>query len=98
MTKIAYNTCFGGFSLSTAGMIRYAEIKGITLSPNLSREGFSRTDPALIQVIEELGEAANGDSASLAIAELPKGTKFRIEEYGGKEAVKVFEDYEWETA
>lgn len=95
MTKIAYNTCFGGFSLSTAGMIRYAEIKGIA---NSSRDGFSRTDPVLIQVIEEMGEAANGDSASLAIAELPKGTKFRIEEYGGKEAVKVFEDYEWETA
>jgi len=29
MTKIVYNGCFGGFSLSTAGVRRYLELKGI---------------------------------------------------------------------
>jgi hypothetical protein len=31
MTKIVYNACFGGFSLSHEAIMRYAEIKGITL-------------------------------------------------------------------
>ena len=29
MTKIVYNGCFGGFSLSDAGVRRYLELKGI---------------------------------------------------------------------
>lgn len=29
--KIVINDCFGGFSLSDAGVLRYAEIKGISL-------------------------------------------------------------------
>ncbi len=33
MTKIVVNRCFGGFGLSEAAMLRYAEIKGITLYP-----------------------------------------------------------------
>ena len=31
MTKIVYNACFGGFGLSDEAVLRYAEIKGITL-------------------------------------------------------------------
>lgn len=33
MTKIVYNACFGGFGLSEAGLMRYAELKGLTLYP-----------------------------------------------------------------
>ncbi len=29
MAKVVYNSCYGGFSLSEAGMLRYCEIKGI---------------------------------------------------------------------
>ena len=31
MTKIVYNSYYGGFSLSKAAILRYAELKGITL-------------------------------------------------------------------
>lgn len=31
MTKIVYNACFGGFSLSHKAIMRYAEIKGMPL-------------------------------------------------------------------
>lgn len=31
MNKIVYNACYGGFGLSEAAMIRYAEVKGIKL-------------------------------------------------------------------
>lgn len=33
MTKIVYNNCYGGFGLSKVAMLRYAELKGITVYP-----------------------------------------------------------------
>lgn len=33
MTKVVINSCYGGFSLSEAGVRRYAELKGLTLYP-----------------------------------------------------------------
>jgi len=57
-----------------------------------------RSDPILVQVVEELGSKANGGSASLAIAEVPSGTSYRIDEYDGNEQVMTRDDYDWETA
>lgn len=144
MTKIVYNDCFGGFSLSDAGVQRYAELKGLTLYPERelglptwwtvppeAREGcylegsdfFSsatleerqasnafytantvdsrrlpRTDPTLVQVMEELGTAADGRFAKLCIRDVPAGTRYRIDEYDGSEAVMTVDDYEWSVA
>jgi hypothetical protein len=41
MSKIVYNACYGGFSLSDAAIMRYAEIKGITLYPSVGEFGFT---------------------------------------------------------
>lgn len=142
MAKIVYNACFGGFSLSYAAMMRYAEIKGIKLyaftdrrgdggridfkekkiavtSPEQSKDAFviyyytspdqndenyfddsniSRSDPALAQAVEELGDAANGSCAHLRIKEVPSGTLYRIDEYDGRESVMTNSDYEWSVA
>lgn len=148
MTKIVYNGCFGGFGLSEAAVLRYAEIKelrlyaekdksrfvsfGLTtywLVPEGERSGIlddddfhqapmdervasnkrygeltlspreiSRTDPALVQVVEELGAAANGAYADLQIAKIPVGTRYRIDEYDGNERVMTIDDYDWATA
>lgn len=57
-----------------------------------------RTDPDLIAVIEELGEAANGDHATLEIVDLPPGTMYRITEYDGYESVETQENTEWKVA
>jgi hypothetical protein len=59
---------------------------------------FERTDPALVEVVEELGDKANGSCAKLRMIALPAGTKYRIEEYDGFETVMTFEDYKWEVA
>lgn len=37
MVKIAVNKCYGGFGLSEAGMIAYAQRKGLTLYPESGR-------------------------------------------------------------
>ncbi len=44
-----------------------------------------RDDPALVQVVEELGKAANGSHAELSIVEIPADVEYVIEEYDGTE-------------
>lgn len=47
----------------------------------------ARDDPQLLQVIEEMGDAANGMCAALSITEIPDGVEWQIEEYDGLEWV-----------
>lgn len=46
-----------------------------------------RTDKLLIQVVEELGEKANGSCAKLMIIEIPDDVNWQIDEYDGLESV-----------
>ena len=46
-----------------------------------------RDDTELVQVVEELGEWANGRFAKLKIVEIPDDIKWEIEEYDGLEWV-----------
>jgi hypothetical protein len=132
--KVAINRCYGGFGLSHEAVLRYFEIKGITVYPEQgqdswkfwtywtvkpedrieSKEGdafyamsmedrraynqahseqtfyerdIARNDPALIQAIEELGEAAAGAFAELVIVEVPDDADWQIEEYDGMEHI-----------
>ena len=57
-----------------------------------------RTDPILVQVVEELGNAANGYCADLCIRELEPGTKYRLQEYDGSEWIETEDDIEWSVA
>jgi hypothetical protein len=138
MTKIVYNSCYGGFSLSNEAIMRYAEIKGITLYSEedsmfthyylcppeefkrlqdedeanpvgvgrydrsnamyFSDSTIDRADPALAQVVEELGDRANGGEAKLCIEDVPAGTLYRIDEYDGYESVMTQDTYEWKVA
>ena len=47
----------------------------------------ARDDPALVQVAEELGEAAADGYAELRVANVPDDVEWTIEEYDGKEWV-----------
>ena len=44
-----------------------------------------RHDPLLIQVVEEMGEKAEGPCANLRIIEIPDGTDYEVQEYDGME-------------
>jgi len=111
MAKIVYNQCYGGFSLSEEAIQRYSDIKGLGIQkiPNSyvwkypNDEWFEdreipRNDPALAQVVEELGAAADGRAAKLVICELPDGTLYRIEEYDGMEHIETAENIRWSVA
>jgi hypothetical protein len=52
-----------------------------------------RHDPALVQVVEELGDKANGMCAKLRIDEV--SGPYRIDEYDGFESVETPGGYDW---
>lgn len=107
--KVVYNACFGGFSLSAKAAMRLFEMGVTELGEALEREKkepsnsifkdsfrpeLSRHDPRLVQVVEELGEEANGSFADLQVAET-SGNRYRIDEYDGNESVQEPDDIEW---
>lgn len=47
-----------------------------------------RNDPALVEVVKELGNKANGSCARLEIVEIPDDVKWEIDEYDGQEWVQ----------
>ena len=98
MTKIVYNACYGGFSLSEKAIKRYWELKGEPYPEDWWDRSIDRADPILVQVVEELGESANGDYAELKIRALVKGTLYRIDEYDGLEQVMTQNEYDWRVA
>jgi hypothetical protein len=119
MTKIVYNSCFGGFGLSHKAIMRYGELANLNLlyvqgdhewNSHYYRDGIQddehyfsdrdipRTDPFLVQVVEELGNEAGDIYSELAIRELEPGTKYRIDEYDGAESVMTIDEYEWRIA
>ena len=86
--KVVINNCYGGFSLSEAGIARYLEFKGIEVpDKSFYDRDIPRDDPILIQVFKELGDVANGFAADLKIVEIPDGVDWEIEEYDGNEWV-----------
>jgi len=86
MTKIVINATFGGFGLSPSAVVRYCELKGLP-EKEFSDWDVERDDPVLLQVIEEMGDRADGKYSSLKIVEIPDDVQWQIEEYDGREHV-----------
>ena len=53
-----------------------------------SDDEIKRTDHALIQVVEELGEEVNERFANLVVVEIPDDVKWEITEYDGVETIE----------
>lgn len=50
-------------------------------------KNIDRTDPALVQVVEEMGEKANSRFSTLVVIDVPDDVEWYIEEYDGSEWV-----------
>lgn len=74
MKQIVLNGCYGCFGLSECAIELYRELGG----NKITRYGFDRCDPILIEVIKRLGEEVDGDYAALY-----------IEEFDGYETLKT---------
>jgi hypothetical protein len=106
--KIVINTGYGGYGLSNKAIKLYLDKKGISYvfdryfyiskTETFDASEIDRKDSVLIEVIEELGEEANGEYAKLCIMELEEGTLYRIDSYDGSEWIELLEDTQWEIA
>lgn len=86
MTKVVINRCHGGFGLSDQAEQLYKERKDIT-DPNWYHWEIPRDDPVLVQIVEEMGEDADGMYSELGIVEIPEDVNWYVEEYDGLEWV-----------
>ena len=89
MRKIVINKCYGGFGLSDE-----AEKLLFNKARNpYGKEFFSiqrhvnRSDPLLVELVEELGSKCWGDFAQLKIVEIPEDVEWEIIEYDGIEYI-----------
>jgi hypothetical protein len=85
--KVAINACYGGFSFSPEAMLRLHELGVPFATPAGAGREVERHDPRVIQVIEEMGDKADGPFAKLRIVEIPDGTDYEVSEYDGNEHI-----------
>lgn len=85
MNKVVYNACYGGFSISDEAVSWIEENYGKKVGRYYYR-GDSRHSEELVKCVEALGKEANGDCASLKIAEISSNLYY-IDEYDGSESV-----------
>jgi len=79
--KVVINTCYGGFGLSAEAY----EALGV----NWEDFDGSRSDPRLIEVVEALGEKANGESAFLKIVKIPDDVDWYVDDFNnGNEIIR----------
>jgi hypothetical protein len=82
--KIIINTCYGGFGLSKEALALFNERSGTII---IYEHDIERNNPILVEIVEQLGEAADGGFAELKVVEIPDDVKWQIEEYDGNEWV-----------
>jgi len=82
--KIVINTCHGGFGLSKEALAFYNKRAGTAIKYD---DDIKRNDPILIEIVGQLGEAANGTFAELKVVEIPDDIQWQIAEYDGDEWV-----------
>ena len=109
MYKVVYNAGYGGYGVSLKGVQWMAdrgnekaikELKRISESDSWKYGcclDLDRHDPLLVEMAETLGEEANGDCATLKVAELDQEF-YQIEEYDGWETIHEPNTMNWISA
>ena len=82
--KIVINNCNGAFGLSKEALALFNERSGTIITHDYD---IKRNDPILVEVVEQLGEAANSRFAELKVLEIPDDVQWIVEEYDGAEWV-----------
>ena len=92
--QVVYNACHGGYGLSESARKLIAQKRKDAGLPLLSKgwsdyDYLSRTDPHLIETVNELGESAASTYAELKVVSIPIEYKdcYEITEYDGLETV-----------
>ena len=81
--KVVINVRFGGFGFSPAGEDEILRRGGATANS----WDIERTDPILVEMIEENASLYSGDHARLHVVEVPDDVQWHIHDYDGSEHV-----------
>lgn len=97
--KVVINKRYGGFGISLKAAERMAElgskyaIEELEYYKSKGNErwyggiSIDRSDPILVQVVEELGEESFDERSSLKIVTIPDDVEYEIMDYDGMESV-----------
>lgn len=95
--KVVINTCYGGFSISEEAFkllnlkwLGYGFINNETFNIKSNNPYEYRTYTPLVNVVEQLGERANGKVAKLKIVEIPDNVDWYIDDYDGVESINEY--------
>lgn len=95
--KVAYNACHGGFGLSREASEYLNTHWGCNIDPDygyIDEDVIPRHHKGLIEVIELLGEKANGFCAELKVVAI-RTPMYRVDEYDGYERIETPDYYNW---
>ena len=84
--KIVINGRYGGFGLSQAGHYELGRRLGLA-EDDFYDSDIKRTNPDLVEMIEENADLYSGDSARLHVVEVPDDVQWHIHDYDGSEHV-----------
>jgi len=102
MYKVVINDQYGGFSLSPEACDYLNEKYNLEIDRNygfideqdITRHDITRHDKRLVEVVELLGEKANGFCANLVVKEI-YSKLYRVCEYGGNEWIETPDTQDW---
>lgn len=90
--NIGYYSDFFVFYLTPPGSTLAEE----SLRPEFQADELDRADPILAQIVEELGPLAHRAAGGrFAIRDIPAGSRYIIQEYDGKETIKLDSELNW---
>lgn len=82
MQKIVISNCHGGYGLSKECLDAYNAKCGTGITKHWE---IDRDDPVLVELVERMGDAANGEHAELVVLEIPDNVLWTICDYDGRE-------------
>ena len=84
---VMYNNCYGGFTLSDAAIDEYKRRNPAGKNPRLYE--LERDDQAMVQIVREMGAAANSTFSEIKLQRIPAEYRdyYTINEYDGLETV-----------
>ena len=86
--KIVVNASYGGFGLSDEARALFRERAGIPNDvSNWEMEDNNRTNPILIDIVEQLGKRVNRQHSKLRVVDCVDDYNYTIEDYDGIETV-----------
>jgi len=83
--KIIINTCYGGFCFSRAAIDLYVKRGGMFMKQE--HDSDLRTDPVMIQIVEQMKGHAADKVSHLVVITIPDDIEWYVDQYDGIEWV-----------